>query len=163
MIRVATAGDIDEVMRIVDETKSIMHAQGNFQWNEKYPLRGDFELDISNGTLYIIEENSAVAGFVCLDFNEPEEYKNADWQKPGPALVLHRMAVDTKIRGLGIGGRLLTFAREKAAELGACSIRTDTFSGNVPMNALFVKHGFRMTGTVELTGKAIQPFHCYEK
>lgn len=163
MIRTATAGDIDEIMRIVDETKSIMHAQGNVQWNEKYPLREDFERDILRASLYIIEENSAVAGFVCLDFDEPEEYKSADWQKPGPALVLHRMAVDTKARGLGIGGKLLAFAQAKAAELGAVSIRTDTFSGNIPMNSLFVKHGFHMAGAVELCGKSAQPFYCYEK
>lgn len=163
MIRHANAVDIDEIMRIVEDTKKIMHAQGNVQWDESYPLCADFERDIANGSLYIIEVDSAVAGFVCLDFNEPDAYKTAGWHKPKPALVLHRMAVDPLFRGHGVGGNLLEFAEQKAAELAAGSVRTDTFSGNAPMNALFLKHGYRMTGAVELPGRRKQPFNCYEK
>lgn len=150
-------------MRAVEETKDIMHAQGNFQWDERYPVRADFESDVAQGSLYVIMEGSMVAGFACLDFNEPEAYNNASWHKPGPALILHRMAIAPRFRGLGFGGKLLEFAGAKAAETGAASIRTDTFSGNAPMNSLFIKHGFRMAGEVELPGKQFQPFHCYEK
>lgn len=163
MIRLAIVSDLDRIVEIVNASKEIMQAQGNFQWDDNYPLRGDYERDIENAELYVIEENGIVSGFLCLNGDEPEEYKTAAWEKSEPALVIHRMAVAPESRGRGLAGKLLDFAWDTTRERGIPSLRTDTFSGNIAMNSLFVKHGFRKTGNIELSGKQLQPFYCYEK
>lgn len=163
MIRQALPSDISGVMAVVEESRKIMQECGNFQWDENYPLREHFEQDIIEGALYVIEMNGVVAGLACLNGDVPEEYSKALWQSGGEALVIHRMAVSPEFRGRGFGRMLLDFARKLAKEKGAISLRTDTFSGNIPMNTLFSKHGFRMAGAVELLGKKQQPFYCYEK
>lgn len=163
MIRQAFPSDISGVMAVVKASREIMQAGGNFQWDENYPLQMHFEQDIIEGTLYIIDENGVVSGLICLNYDEPAAYSEASWQSGGHALVIHRMAVSPEYRGRGLAGELLDFAGRHALENGASSLRTDTFSGNIPMNTLFLKYGFHKTGAVELEGKKQQPFYCYEK
>lgn len=163
MIRLAQIRDLDAVMLIVEKTKKIMHENGNFQWDDKYPLESDFEHDINERSLYVLEENGEIGGFICVNDEEPEEYASAAWQKSGKRLIIHRMAVSPEQRGRGYAGDLFDFAWEKTVEAGAQSIRSDTFSGNIPMNSLFLKHGFSKTGEIILKGKQYQPFNCYEK
>lgn len=163
MIRQALPTDIGGIMAVVEASREIMQAGGNFQWDENYPLQVHFEQDIVEGTLYIIDENGVVAGLICLNSDEPAVYSEASWQSGGDRLVIHRMAVSPEYRRHGFAGELLYFAAKHSLENGASSLRTDTFSGNIPMNTLFLKHGFRKTGAVELEGKKQQPFYCYEK
>lgn len=163
MIRQAVFSDIGRVMAVMEKSREIMQADGNFQWDENYPLRGHFEQDIIEGTLYVIDKKGVLAGIACLNCDEPEEYAKALWQSEGKALAIHRMAVSPEFRGQGFAGMLLDFAFKLAKEKGALSLRTDTFSGNIPMNTLFLKHGFRKAGAIELNGKKQQPFYCYEK
>lgn len=42
MIRKAEHGDLDGIMHIVADTIALMHAEGNVQWSEDYPLASDF-------------------------------------------------------------------------------------------------------------------------
>lgn len=163
MIRQALPRDIGGIMAVVEESRKIMQAGGNFQWDDNYPLQNDFERDISGGTLYIADENGVAVGLICINSDEPREYSNASWQGVEPVLVIHRMAVSPDFRGRGIAGELLGFAEQLSHDMGAQSLRTDTFSGNIPMNTLFLKHEFRKTGVIELKGKKQQPFYCYEK
>lgn len=160
-IRHATEADLDAVMRITAAAVAIMNAQGNVQWNETYPLRADFLRDVRENTLYACVEDGLVRGVACLNFNEPAEYRAANWTRHGRVMVLHRMVVDPECRRKGIAAALLSFAVRLAEENGAV-LRTDTFSGNAPMNALLLKYGFHMTGAIELAGKRQQPFCCYE-
>lgn len=163
MIRPAIMSDLDRVVDIMEVSKKILQAQGNFQWDDAYPLREDYRLDIENAELYVIEDDGVVAGFLCLNSDEPEVYKSAAWKNPPPALVIHRMAVAPELRGKGLAGKLLDFAWDVTRERGFASLRTDTFSANDAMNSLFIKHGFHKTGEIELPGRRQQPFYCYEK
>lgn len=163
MIRLAKISDLDRIVEVVDASKAIMQAQGNFQWDDNYPLRRDYERDIKNSELYAIEKSGVVSGFLCLNSDEPEEYGRVAWGNPGPALVVHRMAVAPEFRGGGLAGKLLDFAWELAQKRGINALRIDTFSENIAMNSLFLKHGFRKTGEIELSGARQQPYYCYEK
>lgn len=163
MIRPAVESDLDRIAAILDESKAIMQAQGNFQWDERYPLREDFRRDILSGDLFVCHKEDAIAGFICINCDMPPAYADASWQNSGHFLVIHRMAVAPAFRGSGFAGALLDFAIAFAAQNGAEALRTDTFSGNASMNALFKKSGYRFAGEIVLPGKKQQPFYCYEK
>lgn len=162
MIRKATLADIDPIMDIIRETIREMHAYGNTQWNKDYPQQADFLGDIAAGHLYVSEQDCHLLGFVCINQVEPEEYKELPWSKKGKALVIHRMAVNPIYRKKGIGTALMQFAEELAVKENVPYLKTDTYSINEKMNALFIKCGYQFVGEMRFLSRE-KPFYCYEK
>ena len=162
MIRLATTTDLDAIMKIINDTIAIMKTQNNTQWDENYPTREGFFDDIISNTLFVEEENGAIAGFICINTIEPKEYDTLCWKGNTTSFVIHRMAVAPAFRRKGIGHKLITFAEMLAKKEGILFLKTDTYSNNPNMNALFVKTGFQKVGEMSFLGKPY-PFFCYEK
>ena len=161
MIRKAVLEDIKKVMEILNKTKSEMHLYNNFQWDESYPRRSDFINDIKKENLYSIEVDGDLAGFVCLNNIEPIEYKQLNWSCKGTAMVIHRMSVNPKFRGIGIGTKLMKFAQEIANKNNIKYLKTDTYSLNIKMNNLLKKCGYNFIGYTSFPQKE-KPFYCYD-
>ncbi len=163
MIRTAVKQDVEPIMEIIRATIEEMKSYGNTQWNDRYPLACDFEKDVENGDLYVdVAEDGSLAGFVCINSVEPQEYSPMPWKYQGPVLVAHRMAVNPLYRRKGIGTKLLAFAEQTARDAGAVAVRTDTNSVNAKMNALFCKLGYELVGQISLFENP-HLFNCYEK
>lgn len=163
MIRKAKKTDLPRIMSIVADTIALMHEEGNVQWNDDYPLEADFLKDISAGTLYVLEQDREVAGFICVDGNEPAEYAGLCWQAdPGEAAVIHRMSIAVAGRQKGLGTILFEFAEQTAKAEGKRFIKTDTYSRNPKMNRLFLSRGYDKTGEISFKGRPFA-FYCYEK
>lgn len=162
MIRLANKEDIKSIMEIIRETIIEMNRYGNVQWNSDYPAEKDFLNDIEKKDLFAYEEKEKVCGIVCVNFIEPEEYKNIDWSLNKKALVLHRMAIAVSERKKGIGTALMNFAEQYAKEKNIDYLKTDTYSINDKMIRLFEKCGYKKTGTMHFKGRE-KLFYCYEK
>ena len=154
MIRKATKIDISKIMEIIATTVKEMKLYNNTQWDENYPQAKNFSKDIETGDLYVDELNGEIRGFVCVNYAEPTEYRCINWHSSEKAMVIHRMAVNPNFRNQGVGISLLKFSEELALKNGILYLKTDTYSINDKMNALFKKFGF--------LGKE-KPFYCYEK
>lgn len=75
-IRKANIEDVNAITNIIYEVVPIMNRQNNYQWNELYPLRKDFENDINNDILWVAtSEDDEVIGVAALDIVCPIEYK----------------------------------------------------------------------------------------
>lgn len=72
------------------------------------------------------------------------------------------MAVNSHYRRSGIGTELMKFADELALENSIFYLKTDTYSINIKMNALFKKCDYEFVGEMSFLGKE-EPFYCYEK
>lgn len=162
MIRIAEMKDLAPIMAIVEDVKSEMHAYGNYQWDETYPRTEDFEKDILDRSLYIYDEDGMLAGFLCMNTEEPMEYGDADWSMDKEALVLHRLAVNPAFRGQGVGRLLIQHADVICAESGLAYLKTDTNQLNAKAQQLLAKCGFTFAGDVGLAGHEGR-FYCYEK
>jgi GNAT superfamily N-acetyltransferase len=162
MIRLAVSEDLDQVMLIINAVVTEMQCNGNTQWDETYPRITDFQKDIESLELYVAEIDGQIAGFICINRLEPEEYAGADWSRNTKPLVLHRMSVHPDRRHQGIGSMLMKHAEELARSRGVNYIRSDTYSLNPKMNALFQKLNYRFTGEIHFMRKT-HPFNCYEK
>ncbi len=162
MIRKATKIDISKIMEIITTTVKEMKLYNNTQWDENYPQAKNFSKDIETGDLYVDELNGEIRGFVCVNYAEPTEYRCINWHSSEKAMVIHRMAVNPNFRNQGIGISLLKFSEELALKNGILYLKTDTYSINDKMNALFKKFGFQLAGEMEFLGKE-KPFYCYEK
>ena len=112
MIRKANMNDLEKIMKIIKATVEEMKDYNNTQWDENYPSDKDFVSDIKKQDLYVDEIDGDVAGFICLNYEEPEEYVDLNWSSNKKAMVIHRMAVNPGFRKKGIASKLVDFAEK---------------------------------------------------
>ncbi|MFB6317744.1 GNAT family N-acetyltransferase [Saccharicrinis sp. FJH54] len=158
----ADISDLPEIMNLVEEAKKFMHSIGNFQWDGDYPLSNTFEKDIKSGSLYKMNLGNEIAGFICLNLEQPPEYFSPDWKTPPKSLVIHRMVINRRFAGTGLGVKMMEFAETLTADFGVKSLRSDTNCKNKPMLHIFEKMQYRYTGNIVLRKKK-DLFCCFEK
>jgi ribosomal protein S18 acetylase RimI-like enzyme len=162
-IRRARKEEIDEIMELIAKCVQVMQAGGSDQWDEHYPNREIISLDMERGSLWVCEENNAVAGILVLDEHQSEQYEEIEWtETQGPHLIMHRLAVHPEVQGKGIARRLSTYAEEYARQNGYSSIRLDTYAKNTRALALYPKLGYDFRGEVSFPGR-IAKFPVFEK
>lgn len=162
MIRKATMNDLDSIMEIVKKIIAEMNSYNNYQWDENYPQAEDFAADIEKGDLFVSGIENKIAGFICINRDEPIEYVDLKWSSAEDALVIHRMGVSPDFRNAGIGSELVEYAEKLSKLYGVRFIKTDTNSLNTKAQGLFEKHGYVFVGEMFFLGKE-KPFYCYEK
>lgn len=162
MIRKASLEDLKDIMEIIKQTIFVMHTYNNYQWDDNYPKEKDFIDDIQKQNLFVLEKEDKIAGIICINKEEPVEYTETNWTLNEAALVIHRMSVSPSYRRKGIGTKLMKFTDELALKNNLRYIKTDTYSINPNMNALFVRCGYKLIGEMSFLGKE-KPFYCYEK
>ncbi|KAJ53599.1 GNAT superfamily N-acetyltransferase [Clostridium tetanomorphum] len=161
-MRKAVIEDLKDIMAIIKETIVEMHSYNNYQWDENYPREKDFIDDIKKEHLFVKEKEGKLVGFVCINKVQPVEYNELNWSLNEEAIVIHRMAVNPSCRREGIGTKLIKFADKLALENNIKYLKTDTYSLNKKMDALFRKCGYNFVGEMSFIGKG-KPFYCYEK
>ncbi|MDR3585162.1 MAG: GNAT family N-acetyltransferase [Desulfosporosinus sp.] len=162
MIRKAKRKDLDSIIEILQKIIIEMHKDNNFQWDGNYPQYKDFANDIEKGDLFVSVRENTVAGFICINRDQPIEYRVLKWSSAENEFVIHRMGVSPCCRNAGIGAELIGFADELAKSFGVKYLKTDTNSLNTKAQRLFHKSGYSFVGEIWLSGKE-KPFYCYEK
>ncbi|WP_108849494.1 GNAT family N-acetyltransferase [Clostridium drakei] len=161
-MRKAVMEDIKDIMEIIRGTIAEMRTYDNSQWDENYPQEKDFINDIQERELYVAEREGRLVGFVCINKIEPAEYDGLNWSLKEECMIVHRMAVGLNCRRIGIGIELMKFVDELALANNIRYLKTDTYSINTKMNALFKKCNYDLIGEMRFLGKE-KPFYCYEK
>lgn len=115
IVRPAAPGDLDAVWALVRRAVQKMREEGSEQWGEDYPTRADYEEDLRRGRLAAaVSAQGQVLGCACIT-DEPETaYAGVPWAVEGPALVVHRVAVDPALQRGGVASALLTYAEDWA-------------------------------------------------
>ena len=150
-------------MELIARCIKVMRDSGSDQWDESYPNREVIAQDLERGTLYVCEEDGAVAGIIVLDENQAEEYGTIHWkQNQGPNLIMHRLAVHPEVQGKGLARRLIAFAEDYAAHSGYASIRLDSYTKNASALKLYNRLGYDRRGEVNFPGK-MASFPVFEK
>lgn len=165
MIRLGNMQDISQIETLVKEAKKLMKEFNNNQWDDKYPVTEHFEEDINTETLYVLEENDTIYGFIVVDQQQSEWYDELEWpiDREG-AYVIHRLAGSQQYKGAAT--ELFDFAVKLAEEHNIHVLLTDTFALNKPAQGLFEKFGFIKVGEAEIDYHPFDrgaPFYAYYK
>ena len=171
-IRLAAEDDLDEIWALVGRAVKHMNASGNSQWGEDYPTREFYAEDIARGELYVAitniahatVEHASIIGVACINTDQAPEYVPIPWEISGPAMVIHRMAVDPDVQRQGVASSLFAFTEELARMQGIPAVHMDTYAQNDRMQALVIGRGYRKTGEVSF-GRDARPlmYPCFEK
>lgn len=147
--RRAKPGDLDEICLLVSRAVRHMRDQGIFQWDQRYPLREDFQEDIEKGQLYAGLLKGSIAVLYTLNQACDEEYRAGAWRDPEePFYVVHRLCVEPDLQNQGIAKAALAHIEEEVRRQGVHALRLDVFSGNPAAFARYCHSGYEKVGEV---------------
>ena len=149
-IRLSKEEDLAVIMDIYAYARDFMAAHDNpNQWGpNKWPPEELIREDIRQGHSYVCENNGRVAGVFFYNYGvdvEPtyEVIEDGDWIGSGPYGVIHRIAGDGSVKG--IGTFCINWAYEQCGHL-----RIDTHEDNYVMQNLLKKLGFERCGIIHI-------------
>ena len=161
-IRHSTPQDLPKIMEIYAYARSFMAAHGNpRQWGgTNWPPEELIRRDIAEERSYVCEHEGKVVGTFYYDFGEDieptyREITDGSWISESPYGVVHRIAGDGSVKG--IGETCINWAFRKCHHL-----RIDTHGDNHVMQNLLKKLGFVHCGTIYVT-EDNDPRLAYEK
>ena len=159
----AVPQDLVEVLYLVKVCVNDMNEKGQKHWNNAYPSIEYIQQSITNENFYLYKDNEVAKGMIILSDEEPEEYKNIEWQgKEDKILFLRFLAVHPNWHGQGIAKRLIEYSEGYAKDHGYSTMRVDIFSGIEGAEKLCADKGFSQTG--QFHSKFQQtPYFAYEK
>lgn len=168
--RHSAAEDVDAMDKIVTDAVYLLGRQGIDQWQKGYPNRDLLVSDIEHGIGYVLTDEDKVVALCAVTFTEEPSYlhiSNGNWLTKANAsyATIHRMAVDSSLRGKGYAFHLFSAIEKLAVQKGMESIRIDTHEQNHSMQRALKKSGFIPCGNIILCGgpENGDPRIAYEK
>lgn len=142
-----TIENLDAVTALAGTAIVQMESQGIMQWDEIYPTREDFRMDIEAGNLYIGYDREELAVIYVLNQEFDEEYKKGNWEdKTKSFRVLHRLCVNPKYQHQGIAGLTMAHIEKSLKAQGIEAVRLDVFTQNPYALKLYDKCGYHRVG-----------------
>lgn len=151
--RKAVESDIEEIMNIIKGAQEYLKDQGVDQWQNGYPNHETIKSDIDNGYGYVLLKDGGLVGTVAIIFEGEKTYdyiEEGNWLTNGKYCTIHRIAVDTEVKGQGLSGVILKNVEEISLEKEIKSIKVDTHRDNQAMQSFLTKNGFRYCGIIYL-------------
>ena len=161
-IRKAEKTDITRIMEIYAYAREYMASHGNpNQWGPtNWPPEALIREDIRQGKSYVCEADGKIVGVFYFDRGNDIEptyrlIEDGTWINDEPYGVIHRIASDGSIKGVG------TFCFKWAID--RCRhLRADTHPDNKTMQNLLTKLGFEKRGIIHVI-EDDHPRYAYEK
>ena len=162
-IRLANDADVPSLVEVLGNVVPLMRDAGNLQWDESYPNPSVLKDDIEQKQLWVAEIDGTLGGLAAITTDQSPEYADVGWDVNERAIVIHRLAVDPKFRGMGVAQSLMRKAEDVAEERGISKLRVDTNTRNEATQRLFPKLGYCFAGEISLGFRPGLRFFCYEK
>jgi len=162
-IQIATIADATSTYQLYDEARAELRVKHIFQWPDHYPSEEIVREDIERRELYLLWLDDEIAGAICLNNRQDEQYATVDWALDGAkVLVVHRLVVAPGLQGKGLAQALMTFAERLAEKEAYSSIRLDAFTGHERVRRFYETRGYQIAGQVFFPHRDM-PFWCFER
>ncbi len=163
MIRHAKISEISDILLITKACAAYMESKGIYQWNEHYPSKEAFLIDVDRNELYVLLENEKIIGTVVISTHMDKEYIPIKWLTANEKnIYIHRLSVHPDFQRKGYAQQLMDFAEEYARQNDFVSVRLDTFSQNKQNQKFYETRGYQKLGDIFFPKQSESPFHCYE-
>lgn len=155
--RKTTEKDINDVMKIIKQAQEYFKENNINQWQNNYPNFETIKTDIINGYSYVLLDNNTIVATAAISFDGEITYKNiynGNWLSNDKYAVIHRVAVDSNLKGLGLSSEILKNVEKMCLEKNIHSIKIDTHEENLSMQKLLQKNNFQYCGVIYLEDKS---------
>ena len=156
----AKAEMLSDIERIYEEARAFMRESGNSeQWAGGYPPTQIILSDIEEERLHaVIQGEKILAVFYFAIESDPTYMRifEGEWKNSDEYGVIHRVAVGSAGRGLGISSLIFSYCKERIGNL-----RIDTHKDNLPMQRALMKNGFEYCGIIYLASGASRLAYHY--
>ena len=153
MIRKATKSDLDSVSEIYEELH-LAEEKGliSVGWLRGiYPVKDTAVKAFSRDDLFVLEQDSMIAGAGIINQIQVDVYYNAPWEHPVPddqVMVLHTLVISPRFSKKGLGKEFVRFYEQYALEHHCNALRIDTNEINLVARKMYRKLGFKETAIV---------------
>lgn len=121
------------------------------QWQKGYPNKETIIADINNGESHVMIYQDKIVATITIQIGHDDEYDMNRWRWPSSRyLIIHRLAVNENMKGLGLASHLMQYAEQIGREQNVHDFKVDTYQGNLAMQKLLLKLGFISCGTMQL-------------
>jgi Acetyltransferases len=145
--------DINDVMNIISQAQAYFKEQGIDQWQNNYPNIETIKNDITNNHSYVLIKESNIVATAAVSFDGEKTYNTiyeGQWVSNNEFAVIHRIAVHSKYKGLGLSSEIIKNVEELCLNKGVYSIKVDTHEENLSMQKLLKKNDFMYCGIIYL-------------
>lgn len=151
--RKAVEIDAGSVMNIIRQAQVYFKEHGINQWQDNYPNIETVKKDISNKNGYVLLKDNIIVCTIAVIFDGEKNYEsiyNGQWLSNHKYAAIHRIAVESKNKGLGLSSVILKNIEEICLTKGVHSIKVDTHEKNISMQKMLNKNGFQYCGIIYL-------------
>lgn len=155
--RRSNEADINNIMDIIKEAQGYFKKQRIDQWQNNYPNPDTIRDDISNNYSYVLLKDNKIVGTAAISFDGEKTYGsiyNGQWISNNEYAVIHRIAVKSSYKGLGLASEIIKNVERICLDKDAHSIRIDTHKDNLSMQRLLQKNNFQYCGIIYLKDKS---------
>lgn len=153
VFRKAEVADVSNIMIIIKQAQDYFKDNGINQWQNNYPNSDTIKSDIINNNSYVLASNERIVGTAAVVFTGERTYDtiyDGQWLSNNDYATIHRIAVDSTLKGQGLSSVIINYVEEMSIESGIKSIRVDTHRDNTSMQRLLEKNGFSYCGIIYL-------------
>lgn len=145
--------DINNVMKIITQAQAYFKEKEIDQWQNGYPNVQSIQNDILNQYSYVLLKYNDIVGTAAISFDGDSNYEqihNGEWITNEKYAVIHRIAVDSTHKGIGLASIIIDNVEDLCISRGIYSIKIDTHKDNISMQKLVGKNGFKYCGVIYL-------------
>jgi len=149
--------DIKDIMNIIAQAQENFKKQGINQWQNNYPNPAVIKNDIDKGYSYVLLKDEKIAATAAVSFDGEKTYEviyEGSWLSKIEYAVIHRIAVDSSLKGQGLASEIIKKVEALCLNKGVHSIKVDTHKDNASMQQLLKKNGFQYCGIILLEDKS---------
>ncbi len=159
---VIKSNDADEISNKIDDY--LLKNVKNKNFHGSVLVAKEDKILINKGYSFVFTEKDNIVASVAISFDGENTYNyiyEGKWLSNEKYCVIHRLVVDSKLKGNGISSKIIKKIEEICLENNIHSIKIDTHKENLSMQKLLKKNNFSYCGIIYLESKA--PRVAFEK
>lgn len=147
IIRKAVPDDAPRMLELWKRLGEWLRERGIDMWRPERFSLDEIQAFFKDGAdLYLAEMDGSLAGTYVIMWSDPSIWGESDSTAAG---YIHRLAVDRRYRGRGIGSRLLRDAEDRIRQNGKTVARLDCMADNERLNRYYRDHGYQFVRRVD--------------
>lgn len=145
-LRPAEVSDLDDVIGLIDSAAAWLRTKGTDQWASPWPTasaRCERVLDgLHAGQTWLVTQGARPVATISFNAEADPKLWN-EFEQDDPSVYVHRLVVDRRCAGQGIGAGLVDWAAQcSALAYGAMWVRIDVWTTNTALHAYYLGQAF---------------------